>query len=144
MYDLSFAQVVRILRTYTDLCAHLFPLRTYTAYLLPFFYGQSRGIRYCRFLNFFFPSECSCFIASLEDPILRVPSSYFSAQAARYYWNVSRIRFWGFFKVLCLRELLIIHRPILPWRFLVDIDRVIYVPDGVILLCTMLLCGSYI
>ena len=37
-----------------------------------------------------------------------------------------------------------INRPILPWRFLVGLDRAIYFPSGVILLCTMLICGRYI
>ena len=37
-----------------------------------------------------------------------------------------------------------IHCPILPQRFLVGLDREIYFPGGLILLCTMLLCGSYI
>ena len=37
-----------------------------------------------------------------------------------------------------------LHRPILPRGFLVGFDRAIYFPSGVILLCTMLLCGSYI
>ena len=37
-----------------------------------------------------------------------------------------------------------IHRQILPGRFLVDLDRSIYFPSEVILLCTMLICGRYI
>ena len=37
-----------------------------------------------------------------------------------------------------------IHRTILPRRFLVGINRAIYFPGAVILLFAMLLCGSYI
>ena len=36
-----------------------------------------------------------------------------------------------------------IHHPILLQRFLVDLDRAIYFTGGLILMCTMLLCGSY-
>ena len=57
---------------------------------------------------------------SLEDPILRFQSISLSAQAARN----SLSKFLGVFSV--------------------GIDREIYFPSGEILLCTMLLCGSYI
>ena len=106
--------------------------------------GQSWGIWSCRFLNLFYPWERSWFLDSIQDPILRVPSMFLSARFMCYFGTVSRIRSWGFRKFLCPRKLLVIHRPILPWRFLVGIDRAIYFPFWVILLCIMLLCGSYI
>ena len=76
-------------------CALWAALRTYTAYILQF----------------------SMWTVS-RDPILQVPSIDLSAQAARYYWIVSTIQYWGFCQFLCPRELLVIHRPILPRRFL--------------------------
>ena len=79
----------------------------------------------------------------LRDPISRVPLITLSTWSTHYYWTVSRIRYWEFRWFICTRELLVIHYPILPWRFLVGLDKAI-LTGGVILLCTMLLCGSYI
>ena len=107
-------------------------------------WGQSREIQSCGFFNFFCPCERSLFLDSLEDMILRVPPISLSARASRFYWKVSSIQFWGFCKSLCPRKLLVIHPPILSRRFLVGLNREIYFPGGVIFMCTMLLCGSYV
>ena len=93
--------------------------------------------------------EHSWFVESIKDPILRVTLSSFSTRAIHYYWTVSTIWSLGFCRVPFPRELLIIigpsrgsdiegsakfsfrrsarvHRPILPRRFLVDLNRAIY------------------
>ena len=71
----------------------------------------SQGIRSSGFFYLDCLCERSWFIDSLKDPLLRVPSSSFSAQAAHYYWTVSRIQYWGFCRVLFPQELLIIIGP---------------------------------
>ena len=154
IYGWSVAQVLQLLRTHTAVVCVERLLCMYTAYLLcmlcgfcvrmrfifmMFKCGQSWGIQYFRFLDFFCPWERSWFVDSLRDPILRVASISLSARAARYYWIVLRIRSWGFPQLLCTIKLLVIKRLILPQRFLVGLDRAIYFPCGVILLCTMLL-----
>ena len=45
--------------------------------------GQSRGSDLEGSVEFFFRASCLLLLGSLEDPILRVPSSYFSERAAR-------------------------------------------------------------
>ena len=143
VYRLSFAKFVLLFRTYTSFVR---VKRLYVRIRIIFWNvlcGQSRGIQTCTFLDLFCPCKRSWFVDSLKDTILRVPSISLSSWADRYYWEVSRIRSWGFCRGICPRELFVIHRPILPQRFLVDLDRAIYFTGGVILLCNMLLCGSY-
>ena len=53
-------------------------------------------------IRFFIRANCSLWLNLLEDPIFMVPSS-------SLFYN-----------------LLAIHCPILPWRFLIDLDRAIY------------------
>ena len=144
VYSLYFAQVVRLLRTYTAFVRIERLFRTYTAYLHGVQCRQYCVIRFCGFLGFFCLCKRTWFMDSLEDLILRVPLISLSALDSRYYWTVSTTRSCGFRSWWCTRELLIIQCTILPWRFLAGLDRAAYFPSGVILMCTMLLCGIYI
>ena len=82
--------------------------------------GQSRGSDLEGSVDFYVCVICSLLLESLKDPILRVPLSSLSARADRD----------------SLSDL--------TRRFLVDLDREIYFPGGLILLCTMLNCGRHI
>ena len=82
--------------------------------------GQSRGSDLEGSVDFYVCAICLLLLESLKDPILRVPLSFLSAQAA-------------------CESLSDLTR-----RFLVDLDREKYFPGGLILLCTMLNCGRYI
>ena len=94
-------------------------------------------------VELFFRARCSLLLDRIEDPILRVPPSYFSAKSACYYWTISRIRYWGFCRVICPTICLwFTVRSYFGCFFLILIEQYIY-PGGVILLWTMLLCGSY-
>ena len=105
--------------------------------------GPSRGIQSSGFFDLFCQCKRSWFVDSIEDPILRVTSSSFSAQAARYYWTVLRIWSWGFRRFLFPTSC----SWFTVWSYLggfllILIEQYIY-PGAVISLFTMLLCGSY-
>ena len=99
--------------------------------------GSSGGSDLYGFVEFFLPASCLLLLNRLKDPIFMVSLSYLS------------------------ENLHAIHCPILPDQvlyptilsqftvrsylgslLLIFIDQYIY-PCGVILMCTMLLCGSY-
>ena len=88
-------------------------------------------------------ASCSLWLDCMDDPIFRVPLSYFSARAVFYDWTFWRIQYLGFRRVLyptiCSQFTV---RFYLGGFLLILIEQYIY-PSGVILLCTMLLYGSY-
>ena len=103
-----------------------------------------------------------------RDPILRVPWFILSVRTLLIHGKSQGIRSWGFRKYFCPRGLLVIIgqswgsnlegsvdffvRASCSWftvwsylrGFFVVLDRAIYFTGGVILLCTILLWGSYI
>ena len=99
VYGLSFAQVVQILRTYTDFVRVEWLLRTYTAYLLHIL------CIFCVYIWLIF----TIFNAdSIKGSDLAGYSISFVFANAHDSWTVSRIWSWGFRQFICLRELLII------------------------------------
>ena len=95
MYGLSFAHVVRLLRTYTAYlhdvqCGQsqeIRPILQVTLFLLSVqtlvIHGKSQGSNLEGSVDFFVRASCLLLLDSLEDMILRVPPSLLSARATR-------------------------------------------------------------